>query len=527
MNPQFPSLNSPQRLGVSAPMASNRAKVPLRPGHSLMDWIRLTRSGADLRGTGPKMLEVSEEELAKHNTSDDAWMAIRGFVYNVTRYMSYHPGGEEELMRGAGKDATSLFNEIHNWVNFQSMLKDCLIGKLVQGKPVKKILSPASNFLKPPMNAPLKLRPSNNVEIIQKLKLTSPSQIKVSTEWFQTDEAITIACRSSTPLKEDQLVCDLQKDGLHLSGSIFNKNQAVLIDIHFPHPVQDSIKVVLNHTKKTLDIILRKLAIDLDWSNLKYGEKHCSSMDRKSFELPYRVCKVTEKTTITHDTSVYRLELPKTCYMSIPIGHHVYLQADIEGITISRPYTAVVPITQIENSAQTLTDILLMIKTYQNGSLTPHLNNLTVGDQILVSTYEGIFNCDVLKRHKEIVLFCGGTGFTPMIRVIQYCLFESDKHVQLYFYNKTKQDILWKDELEALVKHKSDRFQVQHILSQPQQEWDGKTGRISIDHIKEAFKSNPSTAFACICGPPLYIKLTIELLHQFGVAEQNMHIFSS
>ena len=35
-----------------------------------------------------------------------------GIVYNVTKYVSFHPGGEEELMRGVGKDATKLFLEV-------------------------------------------------------------------------------------------------------------------------------------------------------------------------------------------------------------------------------------------------------------------------------------------------------------------------------------------------------------------------------------------------------------------------------
>ena len=37
--------------------------------------------------------------------------------------MDYHPGGWDELMKGAGIDATDLFNEVHRWVNYESMLQ--------------------------------------------------------------------------------------------------------------------------------------------------------------------------------------------------------------------------------------------------------------------------------------------------------------------------------------------------------------------------------------------------------------------
>ena len=36
-----------------------------------------------------------------------------GNVYNVTAYMDYHPGGWDELIKGAGRDATDLFNDAH------------------------------------------------------------------------------------------------------------------------------------------------------------------------------------------------------------------------------------------------------------------------------------------------------------------------------------------------------------------------------------------------------------------------------
>jgi cytochrome b involved in lipid metabolism len=49
--------------------------------------------------------------LKQHNKKDDAWTAISGKVYNVTPYLSYHPGGEKELMRVAGRDGTKLFGK--------------------------------------------------------------------------------------------------------------------------------------------------------------------------------------------------------------------------------------------------------------------------------------------------------------------------------------------------------------------------------------------------------------------------------
>lgn len=57
-------------------------------------------------------------------------MAIRGKVYNVTRYLDYHPGGSDQLLRGAGKDATSLFDEYHAWVNIDQLLAKCYVGPL-------------------------------------------------------------------------------------------------------------------------------------------------------------------------------------------------------------------------------------------------------------------------------------------------------------------------------------------------------------------------------------------------------------
>lgn len=47
--------------------------------------------------------------------------------------MKFHPGGVNELMKGAGreKDAERLFLEVHPWVNWEGLLGECLVGILV------------------------------------------------------------------------------------------------------------------------------------------------------------------------------------------------------------------------------------------------------------------------------------------------------------------------------------------------------------------------------------------------------------
>lgn len=100
-----------------------------------MQWISLVSAGWRPPGFVP-LHEASTrsytiEEVAKHNTSEDVWMAIRGKVYNLTAYLPLHPGNAKQLMRGAGKDATKLFDSIHSWVSIDAIVGCCFVGNLI------------------------------------------------------------------------------------------------------------------------------------------------------------------------------------------------------------------------------------------------------------------------------------------------------------------------------------------------------------------------------------------------------------
>ncbi|CAK5115379.1 unnamed protein product [Meloidogyne enterolobii] len=79
----------------------------------------------------PQIASVDHIELSKHCSEHDCWILLFDTVYDVTRYLEFHPGGIPQLMRAAGSDATELFNELHRWVNYKSMLKNCVIGPFV------------------------------------------------------------------------------------------------------------------------------------------------------------------------------------------------------------------------------------------------------------------------------------------------------------------------------------------------------------------------------------------------------------
>ena len=51
-------------------------------------------------------------------------------VYNITRYLKFHPGGVDILAKVAGKDGTSLFMKYHPWVAGDALLQQCLVGWL-------------------------------------------------------------------------------------------------------------------------------------------------------------------------------------------------------------------------------------------------------------------------------------------------------------------------------------------------------------------------------------------------------------
>lgn len=51
--------------------------------------------------------------IATHNSQSSCWTTINGSVYDVTNWISQHPGGEQAILGLCGIDGSSAFNDQH------------------------------------------------------------------------------------------------------------------------------------------------------------------------------------------------------------------------------------------------------------------------------------------------------------------------------------------------------------------------------------------------------------------------------
>ena len=57
------------------------------------------------------MSEYTIEEIEKHNSTESLWIHYEGYVYDITKYISQHPGGTSGLTDIGGKNLKTLWED--------------------------------------------------------------------------------------------------------------------------------------------------------------------------------------------------------------------------------------------------------------------------------------------------------------------------------------------------------------------------------------------------------------------------------
>ncbi|XAR58722.1 hypothetical protein NMG60_11014221 [Bertholletia excelsa] len=69
-------------------------------------------------------------EASQHNSAKDCWLVIRGKVYDVTKFLEDHPGGDDVLISSTGKDATDDFEDVGHSSSARAMMDEFYIGDI-------------------------------------------------------------------------------------------------------------------------------------------------------------------------------------------------------------------------------------------------------------------------------------------------------------------------------------------------------------------------------------------------------------
>ncbi|XP_047553098.1 cytochrome b5 isoform X3 [Lutra lutra] len=70
------------------------------------------------------------EEIQKHNHSKSTWLILHHKVYDLTKFLEEHPGGEEVLREQAGGDATESFEDVGHSTDARELSQTYIIGEL-------------------------------------------------------------------------------------------------------------------------------------------------------------------------------------------------------------------------------------------------------------------------------------------------------------------------------------------------------------------------------------------------------------
>ncbi len=72
-----------------------------------------TNEAASSEAASSQPLELTVDEVAKHNSASSCYTIVNGNVYDMTNWISQHPGGQRAIKSMCGIDASAMFNNQH------------------------------------------------------------------------------------------------------------------------------------------------------------------------------------------------------------------------------------------------------------------------------------------------------------------------------------------------------------------------------------------------------------------------------
>lgn len=223
------------------------------------------------------------------------------------------------------------------------------------------------------------------------------------------------------------------------------------------------------------------------------------------------ISKITQLTTSSVMITFEVPELLKKVF-HFEAGEYLTLQQTIRGEKVRRAYSICSGVNEDELS--------VAVKRVPNGVFSTYATTqLKAGDVLEVMPPKGsfVFFYDIF-GNRDIMLFSAGSGVTPMMSIAKTALSKTNIKVVFVYGNKSKEEALFFDEIEALRIQYPERFFVHYAFSQ--RPWgDHYTGRINDRIVNEIFAKYKDLNWGryYACGPTELVKNLREILLLRGI----------
>lgn len=171
------------------------------------------------------------------------------------------------------------------------------------------------------------------------------------------------------------------------------------------------------------------------------------------------------------------------------------------------------------------TDAYLSVTVKALGDFTSTLNQLQVGDKVLVEAPYGRFSYLNHPKEKEIVLIAGGVGITPMLSTLRY-MKEKDtrRQVTLIWSMRQLSDYISRTEVEA-IQQAMPNLTVIPVVSK-EIHYTGEKGRLDVEKLQRLLLpelQSPHEVGYYVCGPLGLMESVVQDLKALGVPNKNIH----
>jgi ring-1,2-phenylacetyl-CoA epoxidase subunit PaaE len=192
-------------------------------------------------------------------------------------------------------------------------------------------------------------------------------------------------------------------------------------------------------------------------------------------------------------------------------GQFLTLIVPVQGKDVRRAYS-------LCSSPFVDNDLAVTVKRVDNGLMSNWLaDNLQEGQFLKIMEPMGQFTTEFNpKRKRQLVMFAGGSGITPMLSIIKSILTQEPLSiVSLIYCNRDIESIIFRDELKKWETKYEGRLHVIHILDNAPMNWQGYSGLLNHEMLTRLFERIPdwgNETTYLMCGPEGMMKNVESLL---------------